>query len=77
LADIARLIRTFQASKVRYATKSASTSSTTGGTVELNVTLDLAQSSGGGGGIPGFPYESIVIGLVIGAAALWILQRRR
>jgi len=29
------------------------------------------------GGIPGFPYESIITGLVIGAFVLWLLQRRR
>jgi hypothetical protein len=67
----------FQVSKSGYVTKTASTTSTAGGTVELTITLDLAQSGGGGGGIPGFPYESIVIGLVIGAVALWTLQRRR
>ena len=30
-----------------------------------------------GGGIPSFPYESIIIGLVVGMLALWTLQRRR
>lgn len=30
----------------------------------------------GGGGIPGFPYESILIGIVIGLMMLWKLQRR-
>lgn len=29
------------------------------------------------GGIPGFPYESIIIGLVTGAFVLWLIQRRR
>jgi len=28
------------------------------------------------GGIPGFPYESIILGLVIGAFALWLLCRK-
>ncbi len=27
--------------------------------------------------IPGFPYESIIIGLAIGAFALWLIQRKR
>lgn len=30
-----------------------------------------------GGGIPGFPYESIILGLLLGALALWMLQRGR
>jgi hypothetical protein len=29
-----------------------------------------------GGGIPGFPYESIIIGLIIGAIILWTIQRK-
>ncbi len=29
------------------------------------------------GGIPGFPYESIMLGLLLGAFVLWMLQRRR
>jgi hypothetical protein len=27
--------------------------------------------------IPGFPYESIIVGLVIGAFVLWLIQRRQ
>ncbi len=29
-----------------------------------------------GGGIPGFPYESIVVGLVVGVIILWLLRQR-
>jgi len=29
------------------------------------------------GGIPGFPYESIIFGLALGAFILWIIQRRK
>jgi len=29
------------------------------------------------GGIPGFPYESIILGLLLGVFMLWMLQRRR
>jgi hypothetical protein len=29
------------------------------------------------GGIPGFPYESIILGLVVGAFVLWLLQRKQ
>jgi len=28
------------------------------------------------GGIPGFPYNSIVLGLVVGVLVLWLIQRR-
>jgi transglutaminase-like putative cysteine protease len=31
----------------------------------------------GVGGIPGFPYESIILGLLLGVFILWMLQRRR
>jgi hypothetical protein len=30
-----------------------------------------------GGGIPGFPYESIIFGLVTGAFVLWLIQQRQ
>ena len=32
---------------------------------------------GGGTGIPGFPYEAIIMGVILGAALLLILQRKR
>ena len=31
----------------------------------------------GGRGIPGFPYVSIILGIVFGVIILWILQRRQ
>jgi len=35
------------------------------------------QETSSGRGIPGFPYESIILGLVIGVFVIWLLQRRR
>ncbi|MCW3992257.1 MAG: hypothetical protein NWE79_06090 [Candidatus Bathyarchaeota archaeon] len=38
--------------------------------------LETEEPTEGGGGIPGFPYESIVIGLAISTVALWVYRRR-
>jgi hypothetical protein len=40
-------------------------------------TKPVAEEKKPSGGIPGFPYESIIIGLVTGAFVLWLIQRRR
>jgi hypothetical protein len=40
---------------------------------EANLATEEKKPSGG---IPGFPYESIIIGLVTGAFVLWLIQRR-
>lgn len=45
-------------------------------TTEPTVTESKDESLGGGG-IPGFPFESIIFGLGIGALIIWLLQRRR
>jgi len=36
----------------------------------------VEEEPSGGGGIPGFPYESIILGLVAGVVILWMMQRR-
>jgi hypothetical protein len=41
-------------------------------TVEENVKLSIKKE-----GIPGFPIESIIVGLATGALILWMLQRRQ
>jgi len=46
-----------------------------GETAELIITLE--KEAEGGGGIPGFPYESIMLGLVLSAFMFWVMQRRR
>lgn len=45
-------------------------------TTEPTVTESEDEPSGGGG-IPGFPYETIILGLISGVVILWLLQRRR
>jgi hypothetical protein len=40
-------------------------------------TKPAAEEKKPSGGIPGFPYESIILGMVIGAFVLWLLQRKR
>ena len=42
--------------------------------MEVKPTTEEKKPSGG---IPGFPHESIMIGLVIGAFVLWLLQQKR
>lgn len=39
-----------------------------------SVTLTVLKSAGGG--IPGFPYESILLGIVAGVIILWLLQKK-
>jgi len=71
---------TFQASKNEYKTKTGSVSVEAGETAELTITIEKEApevEEKPGGGIPGFPYESIVLGLVLGAFMLWMMQRRR
>ena len=72
---------TFQASKSGYVTETGSVSVPTEETIELTISLQEKLSTpeepSGGGGIPGFPYESIMLGLVVGSLIFWILQRRK
>ena len=74
---------TFQASQSGYITKSGSVSAQAGETTEITITLEEEappaeeKEEEGGGGIPGFPYESIILGFVLGALFLWMLQRRQ
>ncbi len=37
--------------------------------------LETEEATAGGGGIPGFPYESIVVGLAMSAVTLWVIRR--
>lgn len=34
------------------------------------------QKDGSGGGIPGFPYGSVVLGITLGMILLWVMRRR-
>ena len=57
----------FQASKSGYVSKSGSVSAKAGETTELTITLEKEKPEGG---IPGFPYGAIIIGLLIGVSLL-------
>ncbi|GAG79264.1 unnamed protein product, partial [marine sediment metagenome] len=66
---------TFEASKSGYLTGAEDVSVTAEEAAEVHLTVDEEQASGGG--IPGFPYASIIAGLVLGAIILVMLQRRQ
>jgi desulfoferrodoxin (superoxide reductase-like protein) len=40
-------------------------------------TFEEKEEEGEGGGIPGFPYESVLLGVLLGGLILWTLQRKR
>jgi hypothetical protein len=50
---------------------------TVGATQIENVKPNTQPTGGGGSGIPSFPYESIILGIIIGAVLFWALQRRQ
>lgn len=66
---------TFEAGKSGYLTGTRTASVTAEAATEVHLTVDREEASGGG--IPGFPYESITVGLVLGALVLIMLQRRQ
>jgi len=55
---------TFEVSKSGYVAKSGTVTAESGETNELSITLEKEVSEGKG--IPGFPYESIFVGLLVG-----------
>ena len=72
----------FQASKNGYIEETASFNVKTGETNEMILTLKAEPPASEEEpprrrGIPGFPYESILLGLVVGVYMLLMLQRRR
>lgn len=66
---------TFEASKSGYFTGAEDVSVTAEEAAEVHLTVEREQASGGG--IPGFPYASIIAGLVLGVFILVMLQRRQ
>jgi hypothetical protein len=62
---------TLQASKVGYVSGSAQWNVASGSTGSIGITLQ-GQSSGGGG-VPGFPYETVAIGILL---TIWITLSR-
>jgi hypothetical protein len=79
-AGVAAGSYSFEASQTGYVVNSGSATVTAGSIVAASITLQ-AQSSGGGGtsggGVPGYPYEAIALGLVLGVAVLLLVKRRQ
>ena len=46
-------------------------------TAETSTVAETEEEQSISGGIPGFPFESMVIGLVVVAVMLWLAQRRQ
>jgi hypothetical protein len=78
-ASVAPGSYTVQASMSGYVTNTGTSSITAGSTAIVSITLQTQTTGGGGtsgGGIPGYPVEALVMGIVIGAAFLILLRRR-
>ncbi len=80
--DVMKGSYSFQASKTGFIEETASLNAEISETNEMIITLTAEPSVSEDEpprrkGIPGFPYESIIIGLVVGASVLLMLQRRR
>jgi hypothetical protein len=73
-ASVAPGSYTVQASMSGYVTSTGTGSVVAGSSVSVSITLQTTPSSGGG--IPGYPVEALVMGLVISAAFLMLLRRR-
>jgi hypothetical protein len=68
-----------QASMSGYVTNSGTGSVVAGSSASVSITLQTQTTGGGGtsgGGIPGYPVEALVMGIIIGAAFLMLLRRR-
>ena len=66
---------TFEASKSGYVTNVGAAVVAAGSSVTPSITLQT-QSTGGGGGIPGYSTEVIAIGVVLSVAVLLLFRRR-
>ncbi len=66
---------TFEASKSGYVTNSGAAVVTAGSSVTASITLQT-QSTGGGGGVPGYPTEVIAIGVILSVMMLLLFRRR-
>ena len=78
-ASVAPGSYTVQASMSGYVTNTGTSSVTAGGTASVSITLQTQTTGGGGtsgGGIPGYPVEALMMGIVIGAAFLMLLRKR-
>jgi hypothetical protein len=78
-ASVAPGSYTVQASMSGYVTNTGTSSVTAGGTASVSITLQTQTTGGGGtsgGGIPGYPVEALMMGIVIGAAFLMLFRKR-
>ena len=69
---------TIQATMTGYEANTGSVNVVAGGTATSSITLQT-QTSGGGNpssGIPSYPYEAIITGVLLGAIALLWMRRR-
>ena len=64
---------TLQASKSGYVAATGAGIVTVGATGEVTITL---QAQSGGGGIPGYPMEAIIFGVLLCAILMWVQSRR-
>ncbi|MGD0422812.1 MAG: Loki-CTERM sorting domain-containing protein [Candidatus Bathyarchaeia archaeon] len=68
---------TSTSSTVTSSTSSSTTLTTTTSVTTVSSTVFSYSSGYGGGGIPGFPVEGILLGFAVGAIALGLLRRRK
>jgi parallel beta-helix repeat protein len=70
---------TIQATKSGYDSNSVQCEVTQGGTSTLSMTIQAQQTSSGGGsgGVPGFPYEALIIGVLICVLCLSLSRSRK
>ena len=69
---------TVQATMSGYVTNTGTGTVTAGSTASVSITLQTQTTGGGtsGGGIPAYPVEALVMGIMISAALLIMLRRR-
>ncbi len=73
-ASVAPGSYTVQATMSGYTTNTGTGSVVAGSSVSVSITLQTTPSSGGG--IPGYPIEALIMGIVISAAFLMLLRKR-
>jgi hypothetical protein len=73
-ASVAPGSYTMQATMSGYTTNTGTGSVVAGSSASVSITLQTTPSSGGG--IPGYPVEALVMGILISAAFLMLLRKR-
>jgi YVTN family beta-propeller protein len=66
---------TLQASKSGYVAATGSGSVAAGSAGSISITLQAQQTSGGGGGVPGFPLEATILGVIL-VLTLMLVRKR-